>query len=305
MRQFLLVLLLAACTEAIGVEHFPEADCYLYQLREIALRLQKNDHKKARELIQELRAQTPTRTFKNGTGRHLPGIAINASDVKMKLQKFVLAACPRNRKAAKDYYEATLDQNVTLFVSAIKSNEAKSRYNNFWTKKRLKKIALKDKSKIVHVTSKVLCINNNTKHKKVVPQIIETTLETTSGKTISHLHYDGWRDKRAMPCLQLFSQLLDRIYELNPDPKVPIAINCRGGVGRTGTIAVSLYLRRLVDAELAKGVKINDIKINIPEIIYTFRRYRKRLIGNPHQLAQIYSSLADYYERVAANSSSS
>lgn len=310
---FLLVTICGKIEAKNDPQRFPEEGCYLKDLRAEAKKLQANDHKKARAIIREINARVKVdkkiqaltnksakmnpkvagnKSFPfdiNRSGRQFKGLYINASDVRLKAQNYVLAACPRDRRGANDYYEAALAQDVAVFVSAIKSTEAKSRYNNFWMKDKLHTIALRDRSRILHIGSKVLKNDG-------APQIIETALRTSTGKKITHLHYDGWGDKRPMPSEKLLGDLLDRITELNPDPEVPVAINCRGGVGRTGTIAVSLYLRRFIDSELQAGKKLDKIMVNIPEIIYAFRNQRNRIIGNPSQLAQLYTVLADYYE---------
>lgn len=312
----LLVTIFGRIEAKTDPQRFPEEECYLKDLRKQAKKLRANDHEMARAIIREINSRVRldkkiqaltnksaemnpkvagNKSFPfdiNRTGRQFTGLYINASDVRLKAQNYVLAACPRDCKGAKDYYEAALAQDVAVFVSAIKSTEAKSRYNNFWKQEKLNKISLRDRSRIQHIASTVLKNDG-------IPQIIETSLLTTYGKSITHLHYDGWGDKRPIPSEKLLAHLLDRISELNPDPEVPVAINCRGGVGRTGTIAVSLYLRRLVDRELQAGKKLDKIKVNIPEVIYTFRNQRNRIIGNPSQLAQLYTVLADYYDQIS------
>jgi protein tyrosine phosphatase len=92
--------------------------------------------------------------------------------------------------------------------------------------------------------------------------------------------------------------LLDEMEQSNPSREIPIAINCISGVGRTGTIAVSYYLRREIDAQLASGTSLDDIRVNIPEVIYKFRIQRPYTAGRALQLVQLYSVLASYVEKL-------
>lgn len=316
-----LLLSLSTLLTAKDAVLFPEETLHLRDLKARAKKLRKDDCRRGRKIIEKIDATAlnnkKIQAFslksaaknkkiagryhppfdKNRAGRKIKGLYVNASDVRMKRQNYVLASLPRTHHEVRDYFEAALAQDVQVFVSALCSTEAKSRCNNFWKNDVLKKITLRDGSKITHGKSQVLHILENSR-KKLVPQIIESTLYTSDERKITHLHYEGWQDKHGMPCEELLANLLDRIYELSPDPKVPVAINCRGGAGRTGTVAVSLYLRREVDAQLAQGKDIDDIQVNIPEVIYSFRFHRKSIVGSPEQLAQIYSVLGNYYERL-------
>jgi protein tyrosine phosphatase len=228
-------------------------------------------------------------------GRHIKGLYINATEVNTKYQNFILAACPRTYGQVRDYLEAAFDEDVAVIVSVLQSFEAKQHRNNFWQNKVLKNIKLRDGTKVKQTANEIL-------HKKSSgrrsPKIIESSINY-GDQACTHLHYDGWKDKGPAPCTELLGLLLDRICELSPDPEVPVGINCRGGVGRTGVLAVSLYLRRKVDAELARGVDLEDISVNIPETIYAFRKIRKSIISTPAQLTQLYTILHEYYTQLS------
>lgn len=323
----LLLLILQICAlDAKDKPHlFPKETCKLHDLKKKAKKLSANSYDQAEELYNEIRYRVEydksilALTYKtaekfkdiaskyhapfdvNRTGRQFKGLYVNASDVQMDGQYFIIACCPKNSKELRDYFDAALADNVVVFVSALQSREVKSRKNNFWTRKVLKNVVLRDDVTISHLYSQVLQVKEKS-HRNTIPQIIETTLATSDGREFTHLHYEGWRDKSGMPCEDLLNTLLDRIYELSPDPQVPVAINCKGGAGRSGTIAVSLYLRRYVDAQLAQGVALDDIEVNIPEVIYSFRKQRRGIIGAQEQLVQLYSVLSDYYDKIKATS---
>lgn len=262
--------------------------CSLARMDEQAKRLRAHGYKRAKALIRQIDRQE----FLQGEKKKKP----KASCFRINGQRFILAACPKNRRQARTLFEKIRKEKATVFVSALQSKEAKSRFNNFWRKKNLRKITLPHGKKIETISKTVIACRKSSR--KVVPQVIERTLRDSYGHLLHHLHYDGWKDKRGMPSKGLLMALLDRIEKRSLGFKVPVAIHCKSGVGRSGTIAVSLYLRRIVKARLAAGKKLHEIKIDIPKVILAFRKHRRHLIGTPAQLAQIYSVLALYYKRI-------
>ena len=99
-----------------------------------------------------------------------------------------------------------------------------------------------------------------------------------------HLHYVGWKDRKAIPDERLYQKLLDRMKELSPIGNAPISINCRGGVGRTGTTAAAYALEY-------SGKKM----VNIPQTIFDLRKQRKGMVGQETQFSQVYSVLGRYF----------
>lgn len=301
---------------------FPKEECALNELESKAKQLKKEYFYKAEVILDKisrrtkkdpeilaLKRKTADKFYKIAdrynppydkyrAGRTIEGLYINATEVVIKDQAFILASCPKTKAEVRDYFEAAFKEKAAVFVSLLQSFEAKSYANNFWKNKLLKKIELRSGIKIAQVSSKVI-FERKKSRKKYKPQIIESTL-TYDDQTCTHLHYEGWKDKTPAPCEKLLGALLDKICELSPDPTVPVSINCRGGVGRTGVLAVSLYLRREIDAELAKGTALEDITVNIPEAIYAFRKIRNSIVSTPAQMTQIYSITANYYESLKA-----
>ncbi|MBS0634806.1 MAG: hypothetical protein JSR37_05025 [Verrucomicrobia bacterium] len=318
---FILLFFLVTLEAKEKYDQFPKESCTLAELKEKANELQANNFSKAKKLLLEIRRRvlkdpkirvlTTIKSKlhkrnegrlhhpfdKNRLGKQIKDLYINASDVRLKDQNFILSSCPRSLSEVRDYFDGAIARNTQVFVSCLKSTEVEDRRNNFWQNKVLKNIRLRDGSKLSQTSSRVLKTLENSK-RNTVPQIIESRLLTSKGIALTHLHYEGWKDKTAMPSEKLLNLLLDRIYELSPDPKIPVAINCKGGVGRTGTVAISLYLRRVVDRELKAGKPLNTITVNIPEIIYMLRKERKRMVGIATQLTQIYTVLYAYYERL-------
>jgi len=118
--------------------------------------------------------------------------------------------------------------------------------------------------------------------------IWETTLKTSGGKIVKHLHYDGWCDSCAIPDLDLFQKLLERMQELQGSSVNPIAINCKGGVGRSSTTMGSYYFEWLIRKELEAGKKPTEVLINLPEFAYAMRKLRLGAFDNGKQFPQIF-----------------
>lgn len=225
-------------------------------------------------------------------GREIPGTFFNGSDVQTDLQNFLLFGCPRGAKDTSDFFDTVLRRGIRVIVSLNANGESRRRYFNFWENERLKTLTLRDGWSIEKVAERILAAEPTG-----FPKVVESTLLASKGDEkieLHHFHYDGWKDKQPMPSEGLLDILYRRIEEINPSPDPAIAINCRGGVGRTGTGAVGYYARRYVDRVLSTGTKQT---VNIPEIIYQFRKRRSGIIGQPSQLAQVYSLTYQYYQQ--------
>jgi protein tyrosine phosphatase len=213
----------------------------------------------------------------------------------------LLTICPRDLKNAGALFDAAIQRRIRVLVSAHEMDEARTRCNNFWKKKPLSKMPLKDGWQITKTAKSILAVGKKERDGTRAPRIIETTLLATKGnekRILTHLHYDAWRDGYTMPDEKLMHVLHDRMQELNPSNTVPISVNCRAGVGRTGTIVVSHHMRKEIERQVAAGKNLDDIRINIPATHFAFRTQRPRLLGRAEQLAQVYSILGDYYARL-------
>ena len=139
-----------------------------------------------------------------------------------------------------------------------------------------------DRSTVIKTEEKLLAsgtpgINRET-------SLFETTLTLSNGKVLTHLHYEGWCDGTPVPDVHLFQLMLDRMRELNQND-APIAINCKGGVGRSGFTLIAYALER---AELSRP-------INLVEMIYALRKQRMNFFGtNGLALAKLYEVLNTY-----------
>jgi len=224
---------------------------------------------------------------------------LNASDVELEGHKYLLFGCPENAATAGQLFDAALERNVTLFVSLLQSTEAKDKFNNYWTEEQCRRIVSRQGWSFTHDSRKVLAAAELRAATPNRPELVETLIVATKGddvRVLTHLHYQGWIDRDVMPHEGLFHILLNRIEELQEGTQAPFAINCHGGVGRTGTTAISHYFRKKIAAELGRGTPLGKIEVNIPEMVFTFRKQRRYFLQESGQLANVYSILGKHAE---------
>lgn len=298
--------------ETIGTDpsRFPEEAIPITQLKARSEYLKACYHEKAWELSYKINRQfkkyikKQSHDFSQNASRHrlpyVPREDFSASDVHIGNDgRYVLFGCPRSGTEAACLFDACMLHDVTLFVSLLESTEAEDKFNNYWQEHNLSQIRTHGGWTFSKSSSRVLREGDLEADGINKPQIIETTIIATnrSGarKKLTHLHYEGWRDKEAMPSEKLFHFLIKYIGKLQKGKKgEPIAINCHGGVGRTGTLALTYFLKNEIDDKLAHGLLPDDIFINVPDLLFAFRLQRNYFLQQAPQLANLYSVLGDY-----------
>lgn len=231
-------------------------------------------------------------------------VFLNWSDVDTEYQKFRLGACPRSLNEARGLFSTVIKDNVRVMVSLHQKTEAKRWCNDFWENRRLRKMNIGG-WKIKKVSEKLLAKDVPGRSGKRTPKLLESTLIATrknKTKVITHLHFDGWPDRSPVSSEKLFNKLLDRMQALNPSADTRIAINCVGGIGRTGSTAVAYCLRKYIDEKIMLKKPLKDLKVNIPDIIYQFRKQRSGIVGQPSHLSLLHSATGAYYERCKSRS---
>ena len=190
-------------------------------------------------------------------------------------------------------------KGTRVVVSLHETGEAKGRCHDFWKEDRIKEMAFRD-----GWTLRITEVLDGNKDQSSGPRIIETTYEASRGeekRTITHLHYDGWHDQSAIPDVTLLGTLIRRIEDLSPDRKIPIAINCHGGVGRTGTLTVCYDQFKECKQQLAAGTTSDRVVVNVPERLYALRKQRPNLIGQKSQFSQIPAVLSHLFPTAASS----
>jgi protein tyrosine phosphatase len=251
----------------------------------------------------------------NRAGKNIKGLFVNASEARLPKARYILSGHPHTSKLIGNFFDVILSRNVKLIITVNQPGEG-GMCPAFWTNTELSKAKMRDGWTIKHDEKKKTIAEGSTpslpdgvkqgdNKKKWIPKIVERELVATDGKTkkkITHLHYENWHDHKPAPDIELLEKLLDKKDKLHKNPKIPFSINCRGGIGRTGTVALADLCRREIDAQRAKGKKLDKIKLNIPELLYNLRKQRSRTLSHPPQLVQVYQLTALYYDRLRKKS---
>lgn len=129
-------------------------------------------------------------------------------------------------------------------------------------------------------------------------KIIERTFSIMRGskkiRRVTQLHYLHWPDHKQAPDLKALNTLIKRRMKLLRNSNRPLVINCQGGKGRTGIVALLECCRNEVENQKAKGVPIKKTVLNVAEMIYMMRKFRPKLIEGVSQLSQACRYVAHY-----------
>lgn len=273
-----------------GLSHpltcFDTYEIKLSQIAEETALLIRDDYMKAKQIGERLERET----VQNEKQKYMI----------IENQPFILTGLPKTTNDVEEYFQACCTTDTRLLISAHESTDHPERRTHFWLPSELQTLHLKDGWRIDHQESHLLYRSVHPNQNGRIPELHETTLHihtpTGEEKTLTHLHYDGWADRQAPSDQVLYSLALDRMQELNPEGKT-VGINCVGGVGRTGNIAICYLQRLLIDRALQAGKAPHEIQINIPRLIAQFREKRKIIGSNINHIVSIYSMTEHYFTR--------
>ena len=261
---------------------------------------------------------TPTFDF-NRSGRDIEGAFINGTDISFgPTRKYIVTGLPRDIPMVQDFFDIALKQGITLFASAHQFNEATERAINLFKNEVLSQLTLRDGWSITNESEAVIEMGKDPiipehfplqvsgltdeQRKMLTPHIVENRLVarnkvTGEERSIINLHFIQWLDHEAAPEDMLVRGLdhMDAIQQ--KDPSKPFVTNCKGGHGRSGSIAFAYDLRRQIDEQLAKGIPLDEVEINIPRSHWNFYQQRS-LVGRAAQLSALYDVTNAYYERL-------
>lgn len=236
--------------------------------------------------------QAPQPLDKNYLGKEV-GLFCNASLAKCDKESLILSALPIRIEDAANYFEAALAHNTKLFVSLHEPEELSpgTRQSEFWKNETLSRVRLRNGVTLQNMGDSTV-VAKGTFSKLRPTMLVASSIMDSMEKTVRHLHCAGWPDGETYPDEELLLKLVKLMKELSPDPKFPIAINCKGGVGRTGTLALLYLVIERIRAQLEQRIPLQEIRINIPELLYALRGERSELVSRPQQLLQVYSVAA-------------
>jgi protein tyrosine phosphatase len=276
-------------------ETFPTGACKISELREklADTKLLKNEHNAIKKASSSF-AHHHLKARPKGLQK------LNATVARFgNKQNYFMLGCPSSLERAQEFINTILEKRIGFMVSLNETGEGKR--PAFWKKDVLEKLKLKDGWTITQDKNKtrILGAGYDEATQKTLKIVERCLVAKKDGKEkkLLHLHYQGWVDALPSPNERLMNVLLDRIDELQ-HKTIPFSTNCQHGVGRTGEITVTNYCRRHIDKQREKGKRLDQITINIPKIIYDFRKHRSGIVGRSDQYIQVNSLVASYYEKL-------
>lgn len=242
--------------------------------------------------------------FNRVISKQNPQIFLPANLVRFPEQDFILTALPRIREQVTELYmNLLLDKPSTrVWVSVLDSSEEMNACNNFWHPDYMRTLPLRDNWKLIESSTTLLREGAELSVKSTKTTLTKTTLVFSNGeerKTIHHLHYNGWFDHFPCPDGGLLMLLLSQMEALNKQAggdilseRVPIIINCIGGVGRSGeTTAGYVCYRRIRTCPKNRRAAMT---LNIPEIVYAVRKQRYGAIRRDTSVISLYKIFGRY-----------
>ena len=220
---------------------------------------------------------------------------LNASTIKFNDSiHFILSGCPQIETLEEHFHKAMIEADCTLWFTLNNIGENKI-CPKFWSNTYLKNLKLPDNWTIENYSE--------IEYSNIQPKLIESTLIAANfkeSKTITHIHYDCWEDMQEAPSDALLLDCAKKV--LNHIQKGhKVGINCKGGVGRTGTLAVLTTCMLSVQKQLETGISLDKISINVAETTFQLRKHRPSIIAATAQFLQVHRVLGLYYKELSLN----
>ena len=216
---------------------------------------------------------------------------------------YLLTPCPKNIYEAGDLFHLGIIQKINVFVSALSIGE-NGCCSDFWTDDALRSMPFRSGiqgdlggpqtpgliAKDGDFSSEKLK-SDGTTLPCIRQKIIKFRIPGDPNPIIiKHLHFDNWKDGQICPNEDLVNDLIDLIEMNSIKPNsTRIQINCRHGKGRSVTILVCHLLRQKIRLHLSQGIPLQDIRVNIPELIFKFRNIRPDFLAHHQQMTNVYS----------------
>lgn len=119
-------------------------------------------------------------------------------------------------------------------------------------------------------------------------------------KEIPFLHIPNWNDHSGFNVRELI-EAADTVRKRVDIEEGILAIHCSAGVGRTGTFLAVVVLLDEIDAQLERGVSIEDIHLSIPELFLKLNFFRRYTVAKEPQYMCLYRSVDLYINQLKQN----
>lgn len=115
------------------------------------------------------------------------------------------------------------------------------------------------------------------------------------GREIRYYPTDLWKDHCGVETLRLLA-LVHSVRKAPFDEPPVVAVHCRAGIGRTGTFLAAYALSLEIDAELAIGIPLDQIKVSIDKVVWELALQRPFAITHFSQYLTLYKFVSFYLE---------
>jgi protein tyrosine phosphatase len=118
-------------------------------------------------------------------------------------------------------------------------------------------------------------------------------------RAITHLHYINWADGNEAPDLEALKVLMKRQENLLEGTNAPVAIHCQGGIARTLSYVLSIWMRQEIREAKRLESPLEMKQFNLPEMTYELKKQAPRLNCGPSKgdlFSRVYELTAGYLE---------
>jgi protein tyrosine phosphatase len=117
-------------------------------------------------------------------------------------------------------------------------------------------------------------------------------------RELTHLHQVWPTD--SSPSQDDVDALITQMRTLSLNPTNPIAIHCRKGFGRSGTLAAMDALSYSIDQQIAAGANVANVAISVENTVYMDRQQRRGAVDSDAQLMGCFDLAARRWTQLSA-----
>ena len=226
----------------------------------------------------------------NRTCREVAGFYYSGSDVATPEQFYVVAQAPMDH-TVQDFWRLVLLRHCLTIVPLVMANDKKGKCAYYWNPK---KFPMTVDDWVIKCGKPEVLWRSVLKsdHRITLRPFIAKNRKTKFERRINQIHYENWPDGGA-PDHQLLIKLLEEVDKRHTKKDLPILVHCSAGIGRSGTFVAAHSVRKRIQRKKVEGKRSEDIRVNIPKLVFAIRLQRRGLVSNIDQLQTIYKVAAN------------